>query len=324
MKNFYGFINKNLTKLSNQITLYHSNFDVVPNGLKIGIHNVPKNEAFNQILWLNRNYKIVTIDELFELQGKNNYAAITFDDGYNTIEPYLLEFLEQLKIPSTLFICGNMLEGGIFWRDRVRYLMNHNLIENFVEYLESYNSPHQIHIDTKNFYRTTKLSSISSLIVDQLLKQYFVKKKINLTDISKHYISYSTMKNYGGHVSVGNHTFNHYVLSSLTREEQFSEISSNQKILEVIKLNKSNIFSIPFGGEKDFNSDTIEILQNLGYKGALLSRNRIWRGKNPEQFLLDRYMPPETYINFQKNLFKMNLRLLAETRGFEPPKPFRG
>ena len=74
-------------------------------------------------------------------------------------------------------------------------------------------------------------------------------------------------------ISVGNHTYNHYLLSSLTREKQISEILSNKKLIETIMLDKSNIFSISFGGEKDFNSDTTDILKDLGFKGALLSRN---------------------------------------------------
>jgi len=319
----FNFINRNLTKLSNQITLYHSNFDEVPNSLKIGLHNVSKNEAFKQIQWLSQNYKIVTVDELFEVRGRNNYAAITFDDGYKTFELYLLDFLEDLKIPSTLFVCGNMLLGGVFWRDRIRYLMNHNLVEDFISFIKLYNIPNLTNLNSANFYRHTKVSSISSPIVDQLLRKYFLEK-IDSHDLSRNYISRSSIQSFGGLISVGNHTYNHYLLSSLTREEQISEILSNEKLIETITLNKSNIFSIPFGGEKDFNSDTIDILKDLGFKGALLSRNRIWSGNKPRGFLLDRYMPPETHLDFQKNLFKMNLRLLAETRGFEPPKPFRG
>ena len=110
-------------------------------------------------------------------------------------------------------------------------------------------------------------------------------------------------------VSYGNHSHNHYVLSSLSYKEQYNEISKAKMILDKIDVNKSNLFSLPFGGSDDYNEDTVDIVNKLGYSGMLMSRNRVNYYTNSEDIaLLERFMPFEKNLNLSlKKLFLKEL-----------------
>ena len=79
--------------------------------------------------------------------------------------------------------------------------------------------------------------------------------------IKKALISVSNKNNLinNEYVSYGNHTYNHYVLSSLTEQEQYYEINHNMKLLKKLNINLSKVFAFPFGGMNDYNKLTLNI-----------------------------------------------------------------
>ena len=77
------------------------------------------------------------------------------------------------------------------------------------------------------------------------------------------------------YVNYGNHTLNHYVLSTLSYEQQLHEIESNQKFLDSLNLNLSQVFAFPFGRFPDFNENSLSALSDLGINKVLLNNNLI-------------------------------------------------
>jgi hypothetical protein len=64
-------------------------------------------------------------------------------------------------------------------------------------------------------------------------------------------------------------------LSSLSQEEQEAEIRSGYELIKTFNVSKSSVFSLPFGGLKDLNDSTIEIIAKYGYKGILFANDLI-------------------------------------------------
>jgi peptidoglycan/xylan/chitin deacetylase (PgdA/CDA1 family) len=100
----------------------------------------------------------------------------------------------------------------------------------------------------------------------------------------------------------GNHSHHHYVLSSLTREEQYEEISTTQSLLASLPIRRiSNVFSIPFGQRHHFNREGQAVLRDLGFKAALLNRGRV-NGLLPLTYdgieIIDRFTPEFTSIEW--------------------------
>ena len=78
----------------------------------------------------------------------------------------------------------------------------------------------------------------------------------------------------------GNHTDNHFVMSSLSYEQQLKEVSITDTYLRNSSGQFIPYFSLPFGGINDFNEHTTAICEKMGYRCMLLSRNRLNRIKN--------------------------------------------
>ena len=117
-------------------------------------------------------------------------------------------------------------------------------------------------------------------------------------------------------VSFGNHTFHHYILSSLDCAKQESEIKLNHDFLTSLDINLSKIFSIPFGGYEHFNNYTLQLLKKYHYTGVLLSTNtlnhrRVLNHNGGKDHILprhDRLLCPDDLRALQKKIVKIHLK----------------
>ena len=300
-------INRVQPYFSSHILLYHSTFTHIPDNLKEGLHNVTPDNIYKQVLWLKRYFDIVELDELFTQSDILGKVAITFDDAYQSVFEEALPILESLNVPSTIFINGSSLDNRVFWRDKIRFLINSGLIDDFLKsnqyFLKSYG------MTSQNFYKISKNPTVNSQILDNLLDNYLEQKGISLDNFcinSREYIKKSPL------VMYGNHTYNHYLLSSLNVEQQELEISKNHQLLKTLDVKLSKVFSIPFGGDKDFNTTTIQLLQKYNYIGFLYSKNalNLKKNQNIDKNLIskERYMVNSDFNSFQKQIFKLALK----------------
>jgi len=275
---------------SNPILLYHSIFKQVPKNMMDGLDNVMPEILFEQISFLKKHYEIISVDDYIGLRDKNGYACLTFDDGYKTVLDRGLEVFESLNLPITIFLNTSSLEGKIFWRDKVRFIINNNLVEEFKNFTTK-----MIRTNGHDFYKYTKNKNNNSIIIENEIDKFIEHKNIGSQlnsysiDSSKYFINHPL-------VSYGNHSHNHYVMSSLTFDEQFQEINNTKKVLIDNGINHSKVFSLPFGGPDDFNDDTINILENEGYDAMLMSQNLLNFPFSADKtrgniILLERFMP---------------------------------
>ena len=66
-------------------------------------------------------------------------------------------------------------------------------------------------------------------------------------------------------VTLGAHTVHHPRLSRISSEDQQKEISESKRVLEAIIGKPVTSFAYPFGGQLDFNADTIKYLKEADY-----------------------------------------------------------
>ena len=109
-------------------------------------------------------------------------------------------------------------------------------------------------------------------------------------------------------ITYGNHTLNHYVMSSLKYEEQKSEILDNKNFLSSLNVNTTNIFALPFGTYNDLNMDTIKILKDTNINNVLLCNNKINNKNDCFNYdsikFLDRLAPSNNIFRLILNIFK--------------------
>lgn len=66
-------------------------------------------------------------------------------------------------------------------------------------------------------------------------------------------------------INIQNHTVTHPFLANLTKEQQYAEITDATTALKELTGKTTMAFAYPYG---NYNSDTISILEELGFKGA--------------------------------------------------------
>lgn len=301
MKNFfkkfiYSLIPiKLITNNFNPVLLYHS---IGSNtNLNGNIDHVNLEILYKQLKTIQKYWKFVSIDEYSNAKKKKGIASITIDDGYKNVLDEAINIFKNLQIPVTLFINSSTFNGKIFWRDKVRYLIKNNLVR---EYLSFSNLFAVEHYD--KFYFISKLPKFNSKLVEIDIDNFLKKKNITLINDSKFCFDQKKYLIKDNLISYGNHTANHYLLSSLDKNEQFDEIMKCKNFLDKQDINISSVFSMPFGGDDSFNKETIKIIRDLDYKSFLKSKNELDNITFSNK--IDRFMPKETNIeNVLKILF---------------------
>ena len=276
------------------LMLYHGCFDTLPGDLRLNLHNVVPEVLHRQLSLLKQHFRFVSIDEMARAGQTPGLAALSFDDAYNVVNERALPILLDLDIPVTIFVNSCTLEGHIFWRDKVRYIINNNLVDAWEQATAG-----RYGLDNLPFYRYSKDPRNNSLRIDHELEKLLASRGV--TGLTGY--CYEQTSRFVRHplVSYGNHSRHHYVMSSLSRQQQAEEIAHTTRLLDAVPgLQRCGMFSIPFGQPRDFNNDTIELVAEMGFDGVLLSRSRVNQPNDTGVWqklrCLERFMPDESDI----------------------------
>jgi|GEM_PF-3111110 len=214
--------------------------------------------------------------------GLRPAALLTFDDGYRDTLEETAPLLERQKVPFIFFVNASVIKGTVLWRDRIRELERRKMIPEFVD------TAGLKGITTENFYSASKKpGTASSELIAAALEKFCLNRSIETDrsfyagpgDIKKH-LSNPFLK-------LGNHSSNHYLLSSLSREQQEAEIALGHRYLisEFGAEHVSSFFSVPFGGQDSFDQNTVSISSECGYKAMLLTEsNQLYSARSSLQY----------------------------------------
>ena len=289
---------KVITKKFNPVLLYHSLGD----DLKFNKKNIDhvSLEILNiQLKDIQKYWKFVSIDEYANSKNKKGLASVTIDDGYKHVIDQALDIFKFLNIPVTIFINSSTLDGKIFWRDKVRYLIDNNLVLKYLNFSNVFEEKH-----LNKFYSISKDQKFNSIQVEKDIDNFLLQEKIMLKESDKFCFDDRKYFIKDNLVSYGNHTASHYMLSSLGKDEQYHEINECKKFINKLNVNKSEVFSIPFGGDDSFNKDTLLNLEYLNYKTVLKSTNDLDAYSTSNEIC--RFMPKSYAI--KKTLKKLFLK----------------
>lgn len=271
-------LNRYTEYFTSHVPLYHTCYEDVPANIRYNIHNVTPEEFYKQISWYKHHFDIVSLDELFRRKYKGGCVAITFDDAYKSVFDNALPILEEFSVPAAVFVIGNTLNGEIFWRDKIRFIIANGLIKEFIRFARS-KSNLELNINEDNFYKKTKSTSFLKRIhnqrLDNWLDYFFIRNNLHKSldrycvqkpeDLPNHPL-----------LSYGNHTYNHYVLSTLSNKEIENDLLKNDALIKSLSPKKLvHVLSVPFGRESSLNNVVVDICKKLNYRGLLLSNNRL-------------------------------------------------
>jgi peptidoglycan/xylan/chitin deacetylase (PgdA/CDA1 family) len=308
-------LNRIQSPLNCHVPIYHATYPNVPPELVDGLHNVTPRSFKQQIEWYTRHFDIVPVDTLFLDKNPAGKVSITFDDAYQSIFDFALPILIEMRVPSTVFIIGGSLMGKVFWRDKIRFLINNGMTKNFIRYFGDRKSP----FNSENFYKDSKKPNFNSRLIDQKLDSYLKENYLSNHNPIDNYLI-NDRRNIIRHplICYGNHTFNHYVMPSLSSKEQYNEIKMTEDLLDDLELNRSRIFALPFGGPHYIDTTTLNTINQFNFHGVLLNGKCIHRGKikhfNNNFPFVWRYIAPTDMSNFHKKILSFGISPLRKSQ----------
>ena len=275
--------------------LYHGTFASPPAVLGKALHNVAPDTLFRHLEALSRSYRFVSVDEYCQAPNRKGLATVTVDDGYQCVPDEAFRVLEALQIPLAIFINGAFMKGGLFWRDQVRVIMERGRTQAF----EARFGKALQRDPGQSFYRYTKDPRNSSIRVCEML-DVFLEDETPIEECTGFYTQQTQQLIAHPLVSYGSHSLHHYVLSSLSEDEQWREIDENRRFLKTLaNVQSTSVFSIPFGGDRDYNDATVRLAAEAGHSAMLLSRGVVQGGSvhlDGRLPMIDRVMPRDVKV----------------------------
>jgi peptidoglycan/xylan/chitin deacetylase (PgdA/CDA1 family) len=213
-------------------------------------------------------------------------VIITFDDGYSSNLKYACPLLTEFKIPAIFYINTYTLENDtLFWWDELQNIL--------IDIPKQLDVPSQLVLSNELAlpYRTSVQKAYSFSILHKILK--------SLDSSTRSRVLFTLKEQVGEHLplslikerepiskngvktlaksslfEIGGHSHSHQALSLLSLDTQRFEIQENKKRLEKIIGRTVEHFSYPFGGNDDFDENTIDLLKACGYKSAVTTQRQ--------------------------------------------------
>ena len=257
-----------------------------------------------QLNFLEKNYKIITMEALIKFVKKDislpkNSCLLTFDDGYKDHYLYVFPELKKRGIQGSFFPAPKtILEKKILDVNKIHFILakekNTNLlIDNIKKLIDDYKQKDDRKkissfgdywkknvvasrwdskeiVFIKRILQNALPEKIRSKICNSLFDLYIKKNQEEFA--SELYVTSDELKEMiNSNMYVGNHSYQHLWLNTLSKNLQEQEIEKSLNYLNKIGASTIDwVMNYPYGA---YNSDTIDILKKKGCCIGLTSKN---------------------------------------------------
>ncbi len=233
-------------------------------------------EQFDQQLdFLKKNCDVISPDDIDDARRDRRglHVLITFDDGY--ADNYELAFptLKRHAVPATFFIATGYIDNPrLPWWDEISALIRQtpHASLNLPDWLPD---PLVIRPDCRRTAIRTLLNVYKKLPADQAAALLARLREVSAApaypDSGKLWMTWDMIRQMAADgMTIGGHSVNHVILSSVSPEAQWQEISGCARRIEEELGVPMRYFAYPVGGRLTFNADTQECLERLGVRYA--------------------------------------------------------
>jgi len=242
--------------------------------LAVGLENF-----YEQMQFLKRNYRLLTAEEFVYYKNETKKfprgcVLVTVDDGYADNYLDALPILEAVGGQAIFYVStANVDSDKELWWDELERLL---LSGQFPSSLSIAYNGEQLDLDTSDrvqcwqsyelLHQLIKNSrpDVREVIMGQLIEKSGKAVEGRMTHRVLTSEEIANMAESKAAV-IGAHTHSHTLLRLLKYEEQYEDIKRSKEFLEKCIGKNVNHFSYPFGAKKDYNQDSVNIVQALGF-----------------------------------------------------------
>jgi peptidoglycan/xylan/chitin deacetylase (PgdA/CDA1 family) len=250
-----------------------------------------------QLNYLRKNYTIIKMEDLLEnVHGSarlpENAALLTFDDAYIDHFEYVFPVIQQMGLQGSFYVPAQMIQDNkVLDVNKIHFILalskeKNKLVQRIFkeinilnsqiplltpsEYYETYGKPSRFDTADVMFIKRILQVGIPQHFRSELIDKLFLEV-VNMDEESFSKELYMNkgqllqMASFGMHL--GNHTYSHPWLDSLSKSEQKEEIQKCNQFFDSLGLfNKDWTMCFPYGG---YNQDTLDVLKELNCKLGL-------------------------------------------------------
>jgi peptidoglycan/xylan/chitin deacetylase (PgdA/CDA1 family) len=261
-----------------RILMYH-NFSG-PNGTEPDSLNVEGIRL--QFNYLRRHFRVVSLVQLAEQVASGRkldrlMVALTIDDGRRSCYEYLFPLLKEFGLPATFFVVSSFISGEDWiWTDKVIWLSERpnppkGLVPGKLD--EVFRSLNRMRPEERNARLEAMAKSVGVIIPRIVPAKYGPCSWSELREMAD-----------SGLVEIGSHTVTHPILSSITDEESWNELTrSRAEIADGIGRSVS-CFCFPNGMSGDFRRSQVRQVREAGYACSVIAQfGMVSSGSDPYQ-----------------------------------------
>ena len=269
------------------------------------------------IAYISKKYTVMLLEDMVtrpDLKNLKNVATILFDDGYKDNIEYAAPILAKYNCKASFYVVTDCIEKNIpTWTHILEYyfqntrISNINLIFDFLP-LDLQVIALSTEKDRLEYIRKLKpfLKTLSHEKRDLVLKRITeTYKDVNLPRLMMDWQDLLKLYNSGHYI--GSHTVSHYMLGSMTDENEIrNELLRSAEMIQKHLGYFPRSISYPIGS---YNDTTIRLSKEVGYSIGLAVKQQMYDPAKDSIFEIPRI---ELY---NENWFKTKMRItnLLET-----------
>ncbi|HEY5371575.1 MAG TPA: polysaccharide deacetylase family protein [Hanamia sp.] len=258
--------------------------------------------------YIDKHYRVVTIETLSSVNGSKPSLILSFDDGFLDFFENALPLLKKYGMPCNLNVVANCLDNNFqIWTQRQNNLLQeifirkHNCVLDLGSKQINIDNFHSQNIIEKNLELFRFLFSKDENFVDQFLNEAESKMPFKIPTTPM--MSWDNLKDALGKydIELGSHSASHITLSTIRDKEKLkAEINNSKILIEKHTGRNVNIFAFPNG---NYDEEVIEECMLAGYRHVLTVDEQLIKKENLNEFKLPRLLI--AYTNYYENLLKI-------------------
>jgi peptidoglycan/xylan/chitin deacetylase (PgdA/CDA1 family) len=270
---------------------------------------------------LRKNWNLISLSELTkglrDQKLPRRSVLVTFDDGYADNLHNAKPVLEWYKIPAVVFVISGSVgvEHGFWWDELEKLLLRPGTLpEELTIRLDAAETRWQLgqsatayseedyRMHATWYFGKKVPTDRHALYVDlyKTIRRLTPDRQHEMLELLRIWSGYKASKSdvpmtvaelrelcRGNLVEVGAHTVSHPILSTLPSNRQRREISDSRKSLQQILDQRIAGFAYPYGGDGDYNRETMGLVREAGFELAFSTASGLIQ-RNTETFRLPR------------------------------------
>ena len=238
-----------------------------------------------QFTYLRRHFRVVPLLQIAEQLASGReltprMAALTIDDGRRNCYEFLFPLLQEFEFPATFFVVNSFIQGEDWiWTDKVIWLSEQpnppaELIPGKLEAV--FEALNRLRPEARNAQIETLAKRAGVTIPRPAPAKYASCSWSELREMAD-----------SGLVEIGSHTVTHPILSTLTDEESWYELSESRRQIEEALSKTVRCFCFPNGKSGDYRPRQVHQIADAGYLCSVVAESGLV-GSGADRYQLPR------------------------------------